>query len=704
MFAFGRRSPFFMVREQMRLLFALLFLLVSPGLMAGDAFFYVSPSGNDGLDGRARIAGKSGIGPFRTIVRAKQEVRAALMDPQVRRVVVFIEKGSYELDQPLFFRPEDAGREGVSVTYKGDAEGTVEVLGGVGVSGCKRHRDRIAVCDLKGVPHLNGSIESLYINGQRKYPAQTPNKGEYFFVKGTVKSDGQKGALYRKRRFLADLADLSKLRLENAVASTKPRVLLVHAWETSQHTVDQVDARTGEVVIHSPTYWGFNQFGPAQKYYFYNIASSLDSPGEWYFDARKSKLYYFLEEYESFDALKVVIPFLDRFVVVQGEPSRPVQNLTIENISFRFADNSFPENGYASPQAAVDVGAAIEVEYADRFSLNGAFVRSVGGYGVWLKKGVRDSFISDNEFSDLGAGGVKVGEVVEPSQQEDRVLRNVVSGNYIHSVGLVHPGAVGIWVGFGSDNWIEKNVVRDTSYSAISVGWSWGYGKVDSTGNVVRFNIIEDVGRGLLSDLGGIYFLGYALGSVVNNNYIRGVRSPNDYGSGAWGIYADEGTEGLVVSNNYVEGAQSGGFHLHYGRNLVVANNVFIGDGGTVWAKTRSESAPSIAFERNLVVLRGAKLFAGDMQSSGIKSDQNVYICDSGCKPEVVLGEVQGYRSHGQDSRSVIDRMHVGCSGSGLRLFQCASGYEVRGSSFSPIDISVVDSLSMKRMAGEAQK
>jgi hypothetical protein len=51
----------------------------------------------------------------------------------------------------------------------------------------------------------------------------------------------------------------------------------------------------------------------------------------------------------------------------------------------------------------------------------------------------------------------------------------------------VYAPAVGIWVLQSGRNQIVHNHIHDLFYTAISVGWSWGYGENQSKGNIIEY-------------------------------------------------------------------------------------------------------------------------------------------------------------------------------------------------------------------------
>ena len=138
----------------------------------------------------------------------------------------------------------------------------------------------------------------------------------------------------------------------------------------------------------------------------------------------------------------------------------------------------------------------------------------------------------------------------------------------------------------------------------MSVGWVWGYRGSVAQRNEIAFNRIRNLGRGVMSDLAGVYTLGTSHGTAVSNNVISHVKARY---YGGWGLYADEGTEGVVFANNLVHDTFDGGFHQHYGRNNVVRNNIFAYSDRDQIAVTSGERHLSFAFLDNVVLWNRAK-------------------------------------------------------------------------------------------------
>jgi hypothetical protein len=179
----------------------------------------------------------------------------------------------------------------------------------------------------------------------------------------------------------------------------------------------------------------------------------------------------------------------------------------------------------------------------------------------------------------------------------------------------------------------------------------WGYGPSVSTQNLVEGNLIHDVGRKVLSDMGGIYLLGPAPGTVVRGNVIRDVES---FGYGGWGVYTDEGSTGVLIENNLVYRTKSGGFHQHFGRDNVVRNNIFALAREGQLMRTRAEPHRSFTLERNIVYAMGTPLFAKNWTGPGFDADHNLYWDASAPAPAFPGGTFADWQKAGRDAHGLV--------------------------------------------------
>src|SRR4051812_3163407 len=95
---------------------------------ASPITFFVSTAGNDAWSGRRPVPGGRD-GPFATIVRARNAVRALRRAHMQRPLRVVLRGGTYYLDRPLEFGPEDSGTKESPIVYAATV-GERDVLSG----------------------------------------------------------------------------------------------------------------------------------------------------------------------------------------------------------------------------------------------------------------------------------------------------------------------------------------------------------------------------------------------------------------------------------------------------------------------------------------------------------------------------------------------------------------------------------------------
>src|SRR4051812_39270084 len=118
--------------------------------------FYVAPTGADRHNGsRAR--------PFATLARAQAVVRQAV-SAGAGPIHVYVRAGTYYLDQPLVFGPEDASAT-QPVTYQALPGEAVTLSGGLRLDCAWRpYRDGIWQCDLPQAAAGALNFTQLFVN------------------------------------------------------------------------------------------------------------------------------------------------------------------------------------------------------------------------------------------------------------------------------------------------------------------------------------------------------------------------------------------------------------------------------------------------------------------------------------------------------------------------------------------------------------
>jgi hypothetical protein len=519
-------------------------------LAAGESVFYVSPRGNDTHGGTKEA-------PFRTIERAREEVRRTVATGLRGPVTVLLRGGVYELSAPLTFGPQDSGTEEHSITYAAYPDEKVAVSGGRVIRGWKRGEGQLWTAEVPGVREGKWRFRHLFVNGRRATRARTPNKDAktpYVLLQDALLSGDLKSFIFR----------FPLGALENWKNQADIEVITIGIWGINRKRVESLDAQTGKVTLAPPHSPLVSQNSPkrGQSCFFENAREFLDQPGEWHLDRATGVLTYWPLPGENMVQAEAIAPAITHLLVVSGTQKNPVRNLHFRAIRFEHTDWELPATGYLECQACVfptgrlwygprdRVDAAIQWNYVDSSSLTACSLSHLGGGGIELVKGCSRNRIERNHIFDVSANGVMVGDPGPKVDPLDVPKGNRIANNHIHSCGTDFYGAIGIWVGITEGTLITHNLVHDLPYTGISVGWQWNADPTPCKANIIEYNHVHDTVK-RLRDGGGIYTLGFQPGTTIRGNLIRDISAGRRDGS-INGLYLDEGSNGFLIESNVI--------------------------------------------------------------------------------------------------------------------------------------------------------
>lgn len=626
--------------------------------------FYVSPEGSDQYTGMvARNNRQRGDGPFASVNHARDAARAILHGgDRPRAVNIVLRGGTYWLMQPLILGPADSGAAGAAVTYSAYPGEKPVLSAGRPVRGWAKTTFNGHDVWVAKVPLFKESDEpfhELWVAGHRRVLARSPNRGYFHagevpdLTKSTPQQQGQ-----TRFKFLGD-------DLKNWPGAAEATVVLMSLWTESHLPVKSVDEASHVVEFTRATVL---KMAPDDRYYVEGAPELLDEPGEWYFDRKTASLYYYPMAGETMLGSEAVVPFHQQIVRLEGDPARGefVEHVTFRGLTFAHSEWELPHgkpaagtrgSGSGFGQAAVGVPGAVWGQGVRNCRFEGCVVAHAGNYGIELAGGCRDNAISSCTLTDLGAGGVKIGQTSIRMADAEQTRRNEVSDCTIADCGHTFPSAVGVWIGQSPENVLSHNEIKGLWYTGISIGWTWGYGNAMAAQNVVEFNHVHHIGmpvdgvEPILSDMAGIYTLGAHKDTVIRNNVFHDVAALR---YGGWGIYFDEGTSKIVAENNLVYRTTHGGFHQHYGADNIVRNNIFAFGRDWQIQRTRLEDHLSFTFERNIVYWDHGVLLNGNWPKN-VAFDHNTYWHVGGKGPEGVKFANQTWeewRKQGLDTHS----------------------------------------------------
>ncbi len=639
-------------------------------------------------------------GPLKTLTGAHDAIRKLKARGGAREPVeVLVAEGTYCLTETLVLEPQDSGTADGPITYAALAGAKPIISGGRTITGWKQQEAGLWTAEVPEASGRKWPFRQLWVNGQRAVLARSPNEGFYRIVGAagpTVdpatgkERDSSKSAFRFQPGDLRNWSDLGDAN-----------VTVFYHWETGMLRLKSVDEPTSTVTFTGEFKW---PFWGRQRYYVENVFEALDAPGEWYLNCVEGRLYYRPRPGEDMSQAVVVAPVLSQLVRLNGtaEQGQFVEHLHFRGLSFQHAAYALEPEGHADWQAAVTVPAAVDATAVRHCSIQQCEFSHLGGYALAMRSGSQHNAIVENHVYDLGAGGVKIGDEAVPPTEIAETGHNEVRSNFIHEIGRVFYGAIGVWIGQSSDNVIAHNEICDLNYTGISCGWTWGYGPTKAHRNRIEYNYIHHIGPGKLCDMGGIYTLGTSPGTVVRNNLIHDVWDWEE-GYGAGGVYPDEGSSQILIENNVVYRTATAGLGVHYGKDNIARNNIIaLGRDQQVYLG-RSDKDSSIKFERNIVYYDEGKLF---VRESRLEADYNVYWNTRG-EPVTFLNDLswEQWRAKGLDVHSVIaDPKFVDARAGDFRLQPDSPALKL---GFQPIDVSqagLTGSPELVRLARSIQR
>ena len=600
-------------------------------LPAETGTFYVSSQGNDENVGSA-------ASPFATLRRAQRAVREVKRGTAPIKVVV--SEGTYYLEMPLTFLPEDSGTNTAPVVFAASAGHRVTMSGG-----------RRLACDW--TPYRGGIMMSevppgltftqLFVNGRRQIRARYPNydpslpgKSGYIQAAGPIPAgtpnpfagadEDMTFSTQAPRGIRFDPSTLSKRKWSN-LRDAEIHIFQAAYWGNLQWRISGIDFATNSIWFGD----GGQQIGakwskkPAvlnQKSLFFidNVFEELDAPGEWFLDIRKNILYYYPERETDLRTAVVEVPVLEHVVRFSGTQESPVHDISLQGFRIAHTTTTYLKS-YDVPSLsdwAIHRGGAVFVEGTRNCFVEACWFDAVGGNAVFVNNYNRGFSVSGCKVTEAGDSAICfVGDLEKTvGTQCAFPYECQANNNLIYDCGFFGKQIAGVYISRAKRITASHNLMYNLPRAAICIGdGTWG-------GHVVEYNETHDTVRET-SDHGPFNAWGRDRGWTLAQSH--GPYTA-DRSLDAWEALVDA-MEPIIVRHNFFNEKSGWGLDLDDGAsNYEIYNNISIGG---VSMKLR-EGAYRKVFNNIWYLAKGAPCFHVGNNDNHDQYFNNITVMDPG--------------------------------------------------------------------------
>lgn len=561
--------------------------LAEPMPNPGQNVFHVSPGGDD------RNAGTASQ-PFATLTRAQRAVRQVERRGPIR---VWIHKGTYYLETPLTFEPQDSGTPTAPVAWEAWPNERVTLSSGQRLD-CHWTAHTSAI--MKTPVPAGVDFDQLFVNGKRQIRARFPNydpsqpgKSGYIFAAGAIPKD-------TPDPFAGPNEDMTFAGEAPRGVLYDPSTFTTRHWSHPEEAVINIfqEAYWGnlmwqikEVDRNSSTIWfgdGGQQLGakwnanPAvvgskSRFFVDNVFEELDAPGEWYLDRRTPTLYYYPEDGVDLPSALVEVPRNEYAIHFAGSQDTPVRNIALRGVRFAHTLTTYLAR-YDVPSLSdwsIHRGGAVFAEGTRQCSIQNCWFDAVGGNGVFVNNYNREFAISGCKFTETGDSAMCFVGDLEQTNGTQRAFpfECSASNNLVHDCGFYGKQIAAVYVSRAKRITASHNLIYNMPRAAICLGDStWG-------GHVIEYNHTHDTVRET-SDHGPFNSWGRDRAwSLAQSHGPYTVDRSID----AWDVLVDA-MEPVIVRNNLFDEKSGWGLDLDDGAsNYKIYNNISIGGVAFKW-------------------------------------------------------------------------------------------------------------------------
>ncbi len=538
----------------------------------------------------------------------------------------------------------------------------VRIIGGIRLTEFKYDTYNGHKCMSAKVPSSAHPFSDFYVNGKRAAYTRYPAEG-YLYPDDVENHEGQ--LFSGSDWFIAHEGDIpTTLRNPEQVI-----VSFCHYWIDEHTPIESYDTETRKVLMKYRSRFniaGGKGTSSGLEYYLENVGETFGNhENEWYRDG--DTVYYIPRGKDvTAESVDAYIPQTHTLFRIIGTREQPAQHVVIRNIDMSVTRGDYAAVGStlgtkesgrpvaSDAQAVSNAGGTIEYRYAKNCAIDHVTLTNFGLHGVCVNEGCSGMRFTYMKFYDGGAGGFRLVGGAAGCDQADETYGCTISDCTIDTCGRRYFAACGILMMHTHHCTVEHNEIGNLYYTGISCGWVWGYAESNTHDNRITKNHIHDLGKGMLSDMGGVYLLGKQPGTVVSNNVIHDIASKN---YGGWALYTDEGSSFITLENNICYCCSDNCYHQHYGSFNLIRNNIFAFGGEQIFRITRHEEHVSLLLENNIFYSAGRPMYGlleGHITEGKVPAHRNLFFDTEGKYNFCEGHDIDYMREHGMEDGSII--------------------------------------------------
>ena len=534
-----------------------------PERVLAEGDIWVAPDGSDSASGTYSD-------PFATLTRARDEIRSIKQSGGLPEggLTVAVKAGRYNASGTFSLRAEDSGTESAPVVYTAYGDGDVVITGNVLLDPADftepsgevlaaltpEAADSVRVIDLKKYGVEPSSLElknigagtsatnvEFYLDGRGYELARYPNGNR--FAQTELDITDQAGG--RGSVFMMNDTDAEHVRGWRYGGTA--RVLGMFRTEYSDSTsAAQVDPESGSFRIPDVRV-GYS--AASYRYFFYNVLDELDEPGEWFLDRDNCLLYVYPEHDLDGSTPEITLDFSSDMVSASGCEWVTLRDITFAGTRGRGIRLDSVSHFTVERCRLYGIGGTAVSGGGDNILISGCEIDYVGRAGISLSGGDKGTLTKayikadNNRVTHWGRYGRVFSAGIEISGQGNTISHNEICDGTSVALGSS-----------GNMNFIEYNLIHDTTNYASDCGAFYNGSSWTSGGIVLRYNCFYNIGSDQVNPSAIFWDDGMAYQTAYGNLFVGIAASSASIGGGF----------GTVMVNNVI--VDTGAAPIYYDR------------------------------------------------------------------------------------------------------------------------------------------